>query len=442
MIFRGYVSMFVQLFGKYLIENKILSPTILKQIIDKQKTVRVKLGTIAIAEGYMTEEQVTEINEIQKREDKRFGDVAIEMGLLTDEKLKILLSKQGDAYMQFVELLTEMTGLSNRDIEEFLKAYKKDAGFSDAEMEALKSDDMDALMPLFIFSKKPYVIDIAGLILRNFVRFISSDFYIEKVKHLKELPYSHLSVQELAGDHSVFIGIAAEEDSEAFLKIGNSFAHDEKTDVVVDTYDSVSEFINVTGGIFASELSKKGTDIDMEPPLSFKDQKAAGDFYVVPVYLEGKKVDIVISVDSEFTAGDTPVNTGAVIAHNVYAANAGDGAKALVVDDSRMSRVMLCNILEKAGLNVVAEAANGIDAVQAYKEHKPDIVTMDITMPQMDGLEALAKILEFDPAAKVVMLSAAGQQDKLIKALKTGAKRFISKPFNEDEIINNIKEIL
>ncbi len=306
--------MFVQLFGKYLIENKIFSPTILKQIIDKQKTVRVKLGTIAIAEGYMTEEQVTEINEIQKREDKRFGDVAIEMGLLTDEKLKTLLSKQGDAYMQFVELLTEMTGLSNRDIEEFLKAYKKDAGFSDAEMEALKSDDMDALMPLFIFSKKPYVIDIAGLILRNFVRFISADFYIEKVKHLKELPYSHLSVQELAGDHSVFIGIAAEEDSEAFLKIGNSFAHDEKTDVVVDTYDSVSEFINVTGGIFASELSKKGTDIDMEPPLSFKDQKAAGDFYVVPVYLEGKKVDIVISVDSEFTAGDTPVNTGAVIA--------------------------------------------------------------------------------------------------------------------------------
>ena len=162
---------------------------------------------------------------------------------------------------------------------------------------------------------------------------------------------------------------------------------------------------------------------------------------MIPVVLEGNKVDIVIAVDSDFSAGDTPENTGAVVTHNVSTAKTG-GASVLVVDDSRMSRVMLCSILEKAGMSVAAEAANGEDAVEAYKQYKPDVVTLDITMPKMDGLEALGHILEFDPAAKVVMITAAGQQDKLIKALKTGAKRFINKPFNEDEILSNIKEIL
>ena len=433
--------MFIQLFGKYLVEKKALSSDTLKQIIEKQKTVRVKLGTIAVSIGLLTEEQVAQINEMQKQQDKRFGDIAIENGLMTEADLKDLLSKQGDSYMQFIELVTELTSLSNSDVEEFLKAYKKDSGFSYDEMEALKSDDLDKLIPLFVFSTKPYIIDIAGLILRNFVRFISADFYIEKARHIKELSYTYISTQELAGDHSIFIGLAAEDDNGGFLKIGNSFAHDDKAAVEADTYDSVSEFINVTSGIFVTELSKSGTDIDMEPPLSFRAQKAAGDFYVIPVVLEGNKVDIVIAVDSDFSAGDTPENTGAVVTHNVSTAKTG-GARVLVVDDSRMSRVMLCSILQKAGLEVAAEAANGEDAVEAYKQHKPDIVTLDITMPKMDGLEALGHILKFDPAAKVVMITAAGQQDKLIKALKTGAKRFINKPFNEDEIISNIKELL
>ncbi|MBR6257873.1 MAG: response regulator [Lachnospiraceae bacterium] len=180
----------------------------------------------------------------------------------------------------------------------------------------------------------------------------------------------------------------------------------------------------------------------MEPPLSFKAQKAVGDFYVVPVYLEGAKINIVISVDSDFVAGETPENTGAVISSGEGEAATGDGNTVLVVDDSRMSRLMMKGILEKADMAVVAEAANGEDGVEAYKKFKPDIVTLDITMPKMDGLEALEQILKFDPEAKVIMITAAGQQDKLIKALKTGAKRFINKPFNEEEIVRNIKEIL
>ncbi|MBR1477074.1 MAG: response regulator [Lachnospiraceae bacterium] len=180
----------------------------------------------------------------------------------------------------------------------------------------------------------------------------------------------------------------------------------------------------------------------MEPPLGFKNQTAKGDFYVIPVYLEQYRLDIIISVNADFVAGEKPEKTGSVV-KTVTDAEAGTGnANILIVDDSRMSREMLRNILEKAGYNVVGEAANGEEGVEAYKKLKPDVVTMDITMPQKDGLQALKEILAFDADARIVMITAAGQQDKLIQALKEGAKRFINKPFNEVEITVNIKDVL
>ena len=90
----------------------------------------------------------------------------------------------------------------------------------------------------------------------------------------------------------------------------------------------------------------------------------------------------------------------------------------------------------------MGEADNGRNGGEAYKKCKPDVVTLDITMPEMDGIEALEHILKEDPGANAVMITAAGQQDKLIQALRIGAKRFISKPFNEEEIIKNINEVM
>lgn len=152
---------------------------------------------------------------------------------------------------------------------------------------------------------------------------------------------------------------------------------------------------------------------------------------------------VVLSEGGEFDPGDTPEQPGTAHTFGAYAADDAPGlGKVLIVDDSRMSRSILRSILEKAGYSIIGEAANGEEAVEAYKEKKPDLVTLDITMPVMDGLHALTRILSFDADAKVVMITAAGQQDKLIQALKEGAKRFINKPFNEDEILKNIRDIL
>ena len=116
--------------------------------------------------------------------------------------------------------------------------------------------------------------------------------------------------------------------------------------------------------------------------------------------------------------------------------------RVLIVDDAAFMRMMIKDILEKNGFEVIGEASNGIKAVELYKKDKPDIVTMDITMPDMDGIQAVKAIKEFDPAAKVIMCSAMGQQTMVMDAIRAGARDFIVKPFQADRVLEAIKKAI
>ncbi len=110
------------------------------------------------------------------------------------------------------------------------------------------------------------------------------------------------------------------------------------------------------------------------------------------------------------------------------------GKRVLVVDDSRTSRRILGGVLVELGCELVGEARNGLEGYEKYKELKPDIVTMDITMPVMDGVESLRKIKAEFPDAKVVMVTAASQKHTMMEAIKEGATEFIAKPFDVETI--------
>jgi two-component system chemotaxis response regulator CheY len=116
--------------------------------------------------------------------------------------------------------------------------------------------------------------------------------------------------------------------------------------------------------------------------------------------------------------------------------------RVLVVDDAAFMRMAIKRILDGNGFEVIGEAENGAIAVEKYKELKPDIVTMDITMPEMTGLEALKEIREFDPEAKVIMVSAMGQEGMVRDTIMLGAKSFIIKPFKNDHVIQTLNKIL
>lgn len=114
----------------------------------------------------------------------------------------------------------------------------------------------------------------------------------------------------------------------------------------------------------------------------------------------------------------------------------------LIVDDAAFMRMMIKDILSKNGFEVVGEAADGVQAIEKYSELRPDLVTMDITMPEMDGITALKEIKKMDTNAKIIMCSAMGQQAMVIDAIQAGAKDFIVKPFQADRVLEAIKKTL
>jgi two-component system, chemotaxis family, chemotaxis protein CheY len=117
-------------------------------------------------------------------------------------------------------------------------------------------------------------------------------------------------------------------------------------------------------------------------------------------------------------------------------------ARVLIVDDAAFMRMMIKDILEKNGFEILGEANNGLKAVELYKKDRPDVVTMDITMPDMDGIEAVKAIKAFDPSAKIIMCSAMGQQTMVMDAIRAGARDFIVKPFQPDRVLEAIRKVV
>jgi two-component system, chemotaxis family, chemotaxis protein CheY len=117
-------------------------------------------------------------------------------------------------------------------------------------------------------------------------------------------------------------------------------------------------------------------------------------------------------------------------------------ARILVVDDAAFMRKMVGDALTRGGHEVVGEAGNGLEAVARYQELKPEVTTLDITMPEKDGISALREIIELDPSAKIIMCSALGQESKVLESIKLGAKDFVVKPFQADRVLEAIGKAL
>jgi two-component system chemotaxis response regulator CheY len=117
-------------------------------------------------------------------------------------------------------------------------------------------------------------------------------------------------------------------------------------------------------------------------------------------------------------------------------------ARVLVVDDAAFMRKMVTDALTGGGHEIVGEAANGAEAVQRFQELRPDVMTLDITMPEKDGLAALQEIIAVDPGAKVIMCSALGQESKVLESIKLGAKDFVVKPFQPARVLSAIEKAL
>ena len=287
--------MFSQLFGKYLIENDVINEGQFDDILAKMEQTRAKLGLIAVSEGILTKEKAEEINILQTQKDARFGDIAVEEGYITKEQLDTLLSKQGNPYMKFIQVLEEVTGI------------EQSIGFTPEELESLKNEHIDKIVPMFAYASNPYVTRIAALALRNITRFVTTNYYIGKIEHVSSFDYRAFAGQRCEGAINTVIGFAVKNDEKAFLKIADGYSKNGSYSLGLESYDAVGEFVNCIDGLFSSAVSTEDIEIEILPQFSYENQIAKGSAYVLPIYINGSEVSLYIAVDSEVNIGQMPV---------------------------------------------------------------------------------------------------------------------------------------
>ena len=294
--------MFGVYFGKYLQDVGVLTTEQYVDIIEKSRTARVKMGLLAVNEGFMTVAQADEVNQLQAMQDARFGDIAISKGYLTEDQVMALLKKQGDSYLIFVQELVERELLTLEDIQKHLNHYKKSERLTALEIDALKSSDIDKIIPVFIkdASVPPIVRDYIALMARNVVRFVDNKVRFERIERINTSTTKYIASQCFTGDYELFIGICGQGNQ----VIGETYGKEEFAAIDEDCLDAVCEFINVSNGLFGSKLSQEEVKIDMLPPNMYVDDttiSTEGMMFMLPCFIQEQRADIVICMETKWS---------------------------------------------------------------------------------------------------------------------------------------------
>lgn len=287
--------MFANLFGKYLVKRGILSEDDFLYAKMQLNRTRVKLGLIAVSEKLMTEKDADKVNLRQQIVDKKFGDIAIEMGLLTKTQVERLLSLQGNPYMQFCQYLIDKGLMELPQIEEALADFQKENGFTQTDMDAIKSDDVDRVLPLFLppLPSGP-IYDLLGVTFRCINRLASEDICIERGYTTSNYKSGSIALQDVFGDYEVTMAFTG--DDKGILAIAEAFAKEFFNEVDINALDSVGEFINISNGLFATAKSREGMELNLKPPVLSKEsmELSSSTILVIPVEINGQMLDWLI----------------------------------------------------------------------------------------------------------------------------------------------------
>ncbi|MBQ7933598.1 MAG: chemotaxis protein CheX [Lachnospiraceae bacterium] len=281
--------------GNYLVETKKISATQLQTVLHKQDSVRVKLGLIAVSEGFMTTEQAEEVNEIQAIRDMRFGDIAVEKGYLTDEQVGKLLKEQGNTYLMFIQTLVDENLLQMSEVDGILEEFRKQHDFTNTEMEDIKRDDVDRIVPLYLPEEAQKFSELVGVAVRTLIRLIDRRIYVGPATISNCIEGEAMVCQQLEGKGG-FVDCLAE-DTGALLKVGSIFGQEDFMELDADVLDAAGELLNCINGLYASNKSHEGIDLELLPPTYIQggSQQPKDLVCNVPVYINGKKLYFIVA---------------------------------------------------------------------------------------------------------------------------------------------------
>lgn len=279
--------------GNYLVDSGKLTEEQLKDTLDKQDSVRVKLGLIAVAEGMMTLEQTDEVNRLQAILDQRFGDIAVSKGYLSDEQVGTLLRKQGNAFMMFVQTLVDYGYVAMDEVDGLVNEFQKAKGYTDEQMEDLKSGDVERILPLFLPEEAASYAGVIAVAIRTFIRLIDRRLYIGEITMTDTLPATNQVNQELCGENGIIDCFS--EGCGALLKTAIIFGQEEFAELDMDALDAAGEFLNCINGLYASAMSRQDKFLELMPPEYVDMSAKAKNACKVTICLNGECLNFTVA---------------------------------------------------------------------------------------------------------------------------------------------------
>ncbi len=298
--------MFNQYFGNYLLEKKFLKPEELRLVLAEQKSVKVKLGVLAIDSGYMNAAQVDRVHKLQAARDRKFGELAVEEGYLTANQLNELLHAQKKSNILLGQVLIEKGLFTFEKYEEVLLQYRQDSGLTAEEIQALKNNDVEKIATIFLKNlpdeHNRMIRDYFELFIRNIVRFIDDEIRVEEAGETDSYPFNYLVTQRIEGEYPFFNGFAAPES--VLAKFASIYAEEELDGMNALTEDALGEFLNCQNGLFLSHLSHKGIELELFPAevQAGGILKPVAKLYVIPCHLSFGKIDFLFAGEPPYFA--------------------------------------------------------------------------------------------------------------------------------------------
>lgn len=283
--------------GNYLIDHNLITVEQFGDLVKEQQKVRVKLGLIAVAEGLLSQEEADKINRLQALMDKRFGDIAVEKGYLTQGQVEALLKKQGNAYLAFAQALENQQLMSIEQLEQYMIDFQRDYNLTVSDIEDLKSDDVDRILPLYMPAGSEKYLNAVGTALRTILRCVDTEVYPERAYLTKRCDADNGAIQFVKGEHNVTCAMTGK--GQALLRTASIFGKEDFPEVNMDALDAIGELLNCINGLYATSLSQSGISMELYPP-EFSD-KISGiegeEMLIIPLYIKGQKVEFAVAID-------------------------------------------------------------------------------------------------------------------------------------------------
>ena len=276
------------IFGRYLVSSGRITDAQLEAMVEKMDSVRVKLGLIAVAEGFMSLKQAEEVNRLQATMDKRFGDIAVEKGYLTEEQVSKLLKYQGNAALAFVQALMDEGVCTLEETDGLWEQFRKEKGFSITELEAIRSDEVERIVPLMIPEECKEFEQLISLFIRSMIRLVDRHTSVGKAEVVNACDYKALAKQRMQGDGMLTASVL--EGTGGLLVTTSVYGRMEFDELDEDALDSAGELLNCVNGLFASAESKNGRFWELLPQEYGKDGLVLPEAKAckIPVYVGNK----------------------------------------------------------------------------------------------------------------------------------------------------------